>query len=153
MHLPVPASRSLPAFLLLTLLLALPAHASDYNYMTAYQTQKAINESAKAPHLHIVDIQVEDEFAAHHLPGAIATYAYPTKSSADTAKLDAVLPVLQADAKPILVVCPGGRGGATRTVDYLVGQGIDPRRLFILKDGQSGWTYPSLVRTGLPSGS
>lgn len=50
------------------------AFGGDYNYMPAQQVKERI-EAGKSDI--IVDIQVEDEFAQHHIPGSVATYAYP----------------------------------------------------------------------------
>ena len=72
------------------------------------------------------------------------THAYPVKTSEDESKLAAVLPELVGD-EPIIVICPGGAGGATRTVDYLTAQGVAPECLFILENGQSKWPYEALL--------
>lgn len=114
-----------------------------YQYYTAEETKKFIEEGKDWI---MLDIQVEDEWNAHHIEGAIPTYAYPVKEDADRAKLEAILPQLEGD-KEILVICPGGGGGATRTVDYLVSKGIDAKRLFILENGQSKWPYDELLES------
>ncbi len=113
----------------------------EYKFYTAEETKKFIEDGKDWI---ILDIQVEDEWNAHHIKGAIPTYAYPVKEDADRAKLEAVLPQLEGD-KEILVVCPGGGGGATRTIDYLVSKGIDEKRFFILENGQSKWPYDDLL--------
>ena len=123
---------------LVFLVKSLPAQAKDYNYMSA-QELKAMLDS-KAP-LHLVDIQVEDEFAKHHIEGAVSTCAYPVKSDADKAKLGSALADIQNDALPVVIVCPRGAGGATRTYDYLQEQGVPESRLYILEKGQAGWPY------------
>lgn len=120
-----------------------PAAAEEktYQYYTADQTKTAI-ESKEA--IILLDIQVEDEWDAHHIEGAIPTHAYPVKTPEDEAKLAEILPELSGD-QPIIVICPGGAGGATRTIDYLKTQGVAPERLFILENGQSKWPYESLL--------
>lgn len=114
----------------------------SYQYYTAEETKSKIENKED---MYILDIQVEDEFEKHHLEGAIPTYAYPVESDEDRAKLDSVLDDLKAGSEPILVVCPGGGGGATRTVDYLTEKGIDADRMFILEKGQGGWSYDELL--------
>lgn len=114
----------------------------SYQYYTAEETKSKIENKED---MFILDIQVEDEFEKHHLEGAIPTYAYPVESDEDRAKLDSVLDDLKAGSEPILVVCPGGGGGATRTVDYLTEKGIDADRMFILEKGQGGWSYDELL--------
>ncbi|UCF31886.1 MAG: rhodanese-like domain-containing protein [bacterium] len=93
----------------------------------------------------IVDIQVEDEFARHHLKGAVPTFAYPVKSETDIAKLNPVIGDLLENGDPVLIVCPRGGGGARRTYQHLAERGVDGGRLFILEKGQSGWPYPELL--------
>lgn len=112
-----------------------------YQYYTAEQTKNAIEKNED---FILLDIQVEEEWNAHHIKGAIPTHAYPVKTDEERAKLDKVLDQLQGD-KPIVVVCPGGAGGAQRTIDYLTTKGIKAERLFILQDGQKKWPYEELL--------
>ncbi|MDO9079604.1 MAG: rhodanese-like domain-containing protein, partial [Desulfuromonadales bacterium] len=93
----------------------------------------------------LVDTHVEEEFARHHLTGATATFAYPVKSESDKAKLEVTLSKLKSDSVPVVVVCPRGAGGATRTYDYLLSQGIAAERLLILEKGQEGWACAALT--------
>jgi thiosulfate/3-mercaptopyruvate sulfurtransferase len=46
------------------------------------------------------------------------------------------------------VICPGGAGGAKRTIDYLESENIDGDRLFILENGQGKWPYEELLDDG-----
>ena len=129
--------------LLCCTLLPVSAFAADtYHYISAAALEARL--SAKEP-IHLVDIQVEEEFAKHHITGATATYAYPVKTEADKAKLQAVLTKIKADSAPVVVICPRGAGGATRTYDYLLSQGIAAERLLILEKGQEGWACPTLT--------
>ncbi len=114
---------------------------SDYQYYTAEQTKSAIENNDD---IILLDIQVEEEWNAHHIKGAIPTYAYPVKTDEEKGKLDKVLPQLEGEA-PIIVICPGGAGGATRTIDYLKTKDIEGDRLFILENGQSKWSYDELL--------
>jgi thiosulfate/3-mercaptopyruvate sulfurtransferase len=135
--------RHLFFLLLCCILLPLAAVAADpYNYITAAALEARL--TAKEP-IHLVDIQVEEEFAKHHITGATATYAYPVKTEAEKAKLQAVLSKIKADQAPVVVICPRGAGGATRTYDYLLSQGIAAERLLILEKGQEGWACPTLT--------
>lgn len=117
------------------------AEEKTYQYYSADQTKAAIENKED---IILLDIQVEEEWKAHHIEGAMPTHAYPVKTPEDEAKLAAVLPELEGD-QPIIVICPGGAGGATRTVDYLTAQGFAPERLFILENGQSKWPYEELL--------
>lgn len=128
-----PASESAPA--------PAPAAEKAYQYYTAEETKAAIENQAD---IILLDIQVEEEWNAHHIAGAIPTYAYPVKTPEEEAKLAAVMPDLAGD-QPIIVICPGGGGGATRTIDYLTSQGMAPERFFILENGQSKWPYEELL--------
>lgn len=131
-------------FLLVLLLLASHSWAGDgnYNYISAANLEARLNTNQPT---NIVDIQVEKEFAQHHIKGAMPTFAYPVKSDTDRAKLDASVERLKTNDDPVVVVCPRGAGGATRTYDYLLQQGISAERLVILEMGQAGWTYAPLT--------
>lgn len=107
-----------------------------YNYISAADLEARLQAGTPT---HIVDIQVEADYASHHIRGAQPTYAYPVQSDSDRAKLAAVVDALKADQEPIVIVCPRGGGGATRTYDYLLAQGIAAERLLILEKGQAGW--------------
>jgi len=118
------------------------APEGSYRYISAADLEKRLNSGQPT---HIVDIQIEEEYAQHHITGATATYAYPVKSDADKAKLAAVLEELKGDTAPVVIVCPRGAGGATRTYDYLLSQGLEAGRLLILEKGQGGWSCAALT--------
>ncbi len=126
----------------LMLLLATTAWSGSYQYLSAKQVKQALE--TKAP-ISLVDIQIAEEFAQHHLEGALASYAYPVKSAADLQKLEPLLPKLLTGTEPVVIVCPRGKGGAKRTYDYLLAQGVQAERLFILEKGQQGWPYEGLL--------
>jgi len=121
------------------------AAEGPYSYLPA-AALKAKIESGEP--VNLVDIQVRDEFSAHHLPGALATYAYPVKSDEDRSRLEAVLTELQANSAAVVIVCPRGAGGAKRAYDHLLGQGVAAERLYILEKGQEGWPFPELTEKG-----
>lgn len=132
-------------FLLLVILLISSfswAEDGKYNYISASDLETRLTSNLST---NVVDIQVKEEFAQHHIKGAIPTYAYPVKSDADRVKLDATVELLKTNDDPVVVICPRGAGGATRTYDYLFQQGISPERLVILEKGQAGWSYESLT--------
>ncbi len=116
--------------------------AKTYNYIAADLLKAKLE--AKDP-LHLLDIQVKEGFCEHHIPGAVATFAYPVQTEEEKARLDQVVTRLQADVAPIVIVCPRGGGGAKRAYDHLLGQGIGKERLFILEKGQEGWPYLELI--------
>jgi len=113
-----------------------------YNYYTADHLKAAL-EAEDA--FELLDIQVEDEFDAHHINGAVETNAYPVKSDEDKAKLDITLDALKANTNDIVIVCPRGGGGAERTYQHLEAQGIASNRLYILEGGQADWPYSELM--------
>lgn len=122
---------------------AMAAQDSPYNYLPAEALKVKLE---KQESLNLVDIQVAKEFDDHHLPGALATYAYPVKSAEELGRLDALLPQLQANGDAVVIVCPRGEGGAKRTYDHLLAKGVAAERLFILEKGQEGWPYPELTK-------
>ena len=128
--------------LVLIAALGAPAFAGGYNYVSAAKVKAWMTSGTPVS---IVDIQVKEEFDAHHLRGSIATYSYPVKSDADRARLNPVVSDLKQSSTPVVVVCPRGKGGAKRCYDYLASQGIAQDRLLILEKGVAGWPYKSLV--------
>ena len=118
------------------------AGASQYNYMAAEDLKTRIGSNDD---ILIVDIQVKDEFDQHHIPGSLATHAFPVKSDDDRARLTPIVELQQTDSRPLVIVCPRGAGGAKRTYDYFVDQGIPSDRLWILQKGMSGWNYEELT--------
>ena len=129
---------------LILILFSTAAIASQYNFMTPKDLEQRLGANED---LLIVDIQVEEEFNRHHIPGSIATYAYPVKKDEDRARLEPVVSLHKEDSKPMVIVCPRGAGGAKRTFDYLVAQGVDESRLWILEKGISGWEMGELTQT------
>ena len=113
-----------------------------YNYYTADQLKEAIQKNED---ITLLDIQVEKDYNKHHIKGVIPTYAYPVETEEEKTKLDKVLPQLEKNENPIIVVCPGGGGGAKKTIDHLESKGIKADRLFILENGQKGWPHDELL--------
>lgn len=120
------------------------ASGGDYNYISAADLADRL--TTKQP-TNIIDIQVKEEFAQHHITGATPTYAYPVKSDADRTKLDAIVSTLKSNADPVVIVCPRGGGGAKRTYDHLSRQGVSAERMQILKKGQQGWPSASFIES------
>jgi len=114
----------------------------SFNYTEADQFKKWI-ESDKP--VIIVDIQVKDEFAAHHFPGSIETNAYPVKTEAQQKQIARALKAYKKTGNDIVVVCPRGGGGAKRCYSYLKSQGIPEGKLSILKGGVSKWPYRDIL--------
>lgn len=126
-------------------ILLLPAlsQAADYNYISQDAMRDRI---ATKDAVTIVDICPVDQFANGHLPDSLETNAYPVKTAEERAKLEAIFPKLTANSQDIIVVCPGGKGGAKRTIDYYISRGIDKNRLFILEKGMNGWPYQTAAK-------
>ena len=114
----------------------------EYKYYTAEQVKDSIE---KKEDIILLDIQVKEEWDKHHIKGAIETNAYPVKTDEQKKKLDNSLPSISENENPIVIICPGGKGGATRTYDYLMKKGIKEDRLYILENGQSKWPYDELL--------
>lgn len=123
---------------LIVMLLPIMSWAMGYNYISQEDMRDQLNAKAQVT---IVDICPIDQFAKGHLPGSIETNAYPVKTDEERAKLTPTLSKLKASSEDIVIVCPGGRGGAKRTYDFYVANGIDEDRLKILEKGMNGWPY------------
>ena len=126
-------------------LTAAAALASDYNYISPEKTKTWIENRTPVT---IVDIQARKEFDAHHLPGSMATYAFPVKSDAEKARINDAVAASIAKGAPVIVVCPRGRGGAKRCYDYMKSQNVPEDKLLILEGGITGWPYKDLLESG-----
>lgn len=93
----------------------------------------------------IADIQVENEFATHHFPGAMETNAFPVQTETERKKIDSVVTAYNNTGLDVVVVCPRGGGGAKRCYSYLKEQGIPEDKLTILKGGVEKWPYPEML--------
>ena len=78
---------------------------ADYNFISP-EDMKADLESAKS--YIIADIQVQDAFVKHHLPGSVGTYAYPVKSESEKKQLDQIIPLQKMHDQTVVIVCPRG---------------------------------------------
>ena len=128
--------------LIVLFLFNVAAFGRSYNYLAADQFKEWLQGNKPVI---IVDIQVKDEFAAHHFPGSIETNAFPVKTDAQKIK---ILPAVQAYKKTgydVVVVCPMGGGGAKKCYNYMKSQGVPAEKLTILKGGITKWPYPDML--------
>lgn len=123
-------------------LLNVAAIFDTFNYLEPDQF-KGWLESGKP--VIIVDIQVKDEFAAHHFSGSMETNAYPVKTEAEKKRIDPVVARFRETGHDVVVVCPRGGGGAKRCYSYLKDQGVPEGKLTILKGGVEKWPYPAML--------
>lgn len=114
--------------------------AIEYKYYSQSQLRDSLENGSAVV---ILDVQVEEEFDAHHIEGAIPTYAFPVKSDDDKAKIDAQFHLIDETDSTIVIVCARGQVGAERTYEYLLDKGVAQERLFILEGGQAGWISAS----------
>ncbi len=119
--------------------------AGDYNYIAAKDMKSRIETGSE---IIIVDIQIEKEFKEHHLPGSIATYAYPVKTEAERAQIDKAVQLFQESGKDVVIVCPRGEGGAKRCYDYMQKKNVPSEKIYILEKGIAGWPYKELFEKG-----
>lgn len=113
-----------------------------YNYINPDEFKGWV-ESGKP--MHIVDIQVADEFQKHHFKNSIETNAYPVKTDEERKKIDKALEEFKKNDTEIVVVCPRGGGGAKRSYDYLKENGVPEVKLYILKGGVEKWPYKEML--------
>ncbi len=116
---------------------------SSYNYVSAEELKGWLE--VDKPIL-IVDIQVKNEFATHHIKESLETDAYPVKSEEERHLLDPALTKNGVNGyEMVVVVCPRGKGGAKRAYEYLHKQGIPEAKLSILTGGMGKWPYQKWV--------
>lgn len=127
------------------LILVSSAVAADYNYISPEDMKQRISGDQTTI---IVDIQVEEEFNQHHLPGSLATFAYPVKTDAERAKIDSAVQQYKSTEDMVVIVCPRGKGGAKRCYDYMRANDVPHEKLFILEKGMSGWPYKEMIVAG-----
>ena len=126
----------------LIFLLNTAAIFESYNYLTA-EAFKTLIEAEKP--MIIVDIQVKDEFAAHHFAGSIETNAFPVDTDALKNK---ILPAVEAFKKTghdVVVICPRGGGGAKKCYSFMKSQGVPDEKLTILKGGVAKFPYKEML--------
>lgn len=128
--------------LMLLLLTASVSFAGSYNYITAEQMKSKITSGGDVI---VVDIQEEKDFNKHHLPGSIATYAYPVKTDSERAAIDKAIAKYGETGQQVVIVCPRGKGGAKRCYDYMKSKNVPDDKLTILENGMAGWPYSDLV--------
>ena len=77
-----------------------------------------------------------------HIEGSVWVPAWPvgTKEDEDLLRSSYVLEQLKDNAKDVVFVCRSGAGGAKGAISVLKDAGIDPSRMYILRDGASGTT-------------
>lgn len=130
--------------LMLLFLLNVAAVFESFNYLKADQFKDWIDN--KKPVI-IVDIQVKDEFTAHHFPGSIETNAFPVKTDSQKQQILTAVEAFKKTGHDVVVVCPRGGGGAKRCYSNLKSQGIPEEKLTILKGGIDKWPYREMLAT------
>ena len=114
----------------------------SFNYLEAKDFKQWLEDGKPVI---VVDIQVAEEFAAHHFSGSIETNAYPVKSDDDRRKIDQVVTAFEKTGHDVVVICPRGGGGAKRCYSYLKSRGVPEAKLTILKGGVAKWPYKDLL--------
>ncbi len=126
-------------------LLNVAAMFDSFNYLAADQFKEWLTTGKPVI---IVDIQVKDEFAAHHFPGSIETNAFPVETEAQRHMIAPAVAIYQQSGHDVVVVCPRGGGGAKRCYSYLKSQGVPEEKLTILTGGVAKWPYRDMLVTG-----
>ena len=130
--------------LVLLFLLNVAAVFESFNYLKADQFKGWIENDKPVI---IVDIQVKDEFAAHHFKGSIETNAFPLKTDAQKQQILPAVEIFKQTGHDVVVVCPRGGGGAKRCYSYLKSQGIPEEKITILKGGIDKWPHREMLVT------
>lgn len=114
----------------------------DYQYITPDEYVKNVEDEVT---MMVIDVRQPEYFNAGHLPGAIATSSYPNNTKEEWDSLDALLDDINACVDPIVIVCMGGKSGATNAINHYATKGVDPRKFLILEGGGSNWPYADML--------
>ncbi len=123
-------------------LLNVAAVFEKFNYLEPDQFKEWLDTNKPVI---IVDIQVKDEFTAHHFQNSIETNAFPVKTDSDLQSIDPAITLFKRTGHDVVVVCPRGGGGAKRCYSHLKSQGVPVAKLTILKGGVAKWPYPAML--------
>lgn len=125
-------------------LLNVAALFESFNYLDAETFSEWL--TANKPVI-IVDIQVAEEFAAHHFPNSIETNGFPVKTAEQQHQIDPAVAAYKDTGYDVVVVCPRGGGGAKRCYTYLKTQGVPEAKLTILTGGIAKWPYKNMLES------
>lgn len=119
--------------------------SGNFNYVKAEEFKQWL---AAGKEMVLVDIQVKDEFAAHHFKDSIETNAFPVETAEQRKMIDQAVTAAKAAGTDVVVICPRGGGGAKRCYSYLKEQGIAEEKLFILEGGVDKWPHKEMLLSG-----
>jgi len=130
----------------------IPEVLDEYNYISPEDVVAHIDAGdVESGAILMVSAQTKEELAATHMKGKLITnYSRPLETVEDYAKLEPSYEIINSTDVPVIVICPGGKSGATRQYIYFVAKGIDASRLMILENGQNNFSklYPDYVESG-----
>lgn len=116
--------------------------SGNFNYVKAEEFKQWLDSGKE---MVLVDIQVKDEFSAHHFKNSIETNAFPVETEEQRKMIDQAVTAAKAAGTDVVVVCPRGGGGAKRCYSYLKEQGIPEDKLFILDGGVDKWPHKEML--------
>ncbi len=116
--------------------------SGDVHYI---DSNSFLSRLKKKESIYMVDIQKKNDYLRHHFYGALPTGAYPVRSQQDRRKLADIVDDLDNNDNPVVIIGPRGTHASKRAYMVLAQQGIDPKRLAILKKGIRGWPHPELL--------
>ncbi len=126
----------------LIFLLNTAAVFQSYNYLKADEFKAWIE--ADKPMI-IVDIQVKEEFSAHHFAGSIETNAFPVDTDALKSKILPAVEAFKRTGHDVVVICPRGGGGAKKCYSFMKSQGVPEEKITILTGGVAKWPYREML--------
>ncbi|AHM58044.1 rhodanese domain protein (plasmid) [Peptoclostridium acidaminophilum DSM 3953] len=130
----------------------IPKELGEYNYISAADLKARIDAGdLESGAMIMTSSQTEEELADSYMKGdLIKTQARPLETVEDYAKLEPVYEIIKDTDADVILICPGGKSGATRPADYFAAKGIDTDRLLILEGGQGNFSklYPDYVVFG-----
>lgn len=137
------------AAVVLVMFLSSSAMCKDsYNYITVHELKARIDAGDhENGTLAIMTSQTEEEYKTGYIKAAYPTFSRPLKTDADYAKLVPFFNKVKDTNEEIVFICPRGKSGATRPYDYFKQNGVDEKRLIVLKGGQAAFNkaYPKDV--------
>ena len=131
--------------LLLTCLFILTSCSGklDYKYLSAEEVKQNMENLSN---IRLIDLQAKRDWERFHILTSIPTHASPLRSKADKKKLKGKLDDFKEEESSIILIAKNDSNmEAERAYKFLLKEGFDQDRLYILKGGIEAWPFEELL--------